>query len=146
MLHEYTSPLECSSLNDVLGFGEESEETLEHFLRDAKEGRSLLLHCLGVLLASDLHNEIGAQVKHELVFAEERVLRKLQEGCDALLIVENSCSTSHKIHLAEFLPMLDYGLSWLVNTAVHVNDQLVLEPNVCVQEEVIEVLLEAAKQ
>lgn len=75
VLHEHATPLKSPSLNDVLRFGEESEEALEHLLRDAKEGRSLLLHCLGVLLATDLDDEVRAEVEHELVLPEEGVLR-----------------------------------------------------------------------
>lgn len=42
--------------------------------------------------------------------------------------------------------MLHNGLAGLVDTTVHVNDQLILEANVGVEEEVVEVLLEATEE
>lgn len=42
--------------------------------------------------------------------------------------------------------MLHNGLAGLVDTTVHVDDQLILEADIGVEEEVVEVLLEAAEQ
>ena len=127
VLHKHTASLQCSPLHHILRFWEEREQPLEDLLRHAEEGSPLLLHGLGVLLAADLDHEVGSQVEHQLVLAEEGVLRQLQERRDTLLIIKNRSTTRHEIHLAELLAVLDYGLSWLVDPAIHVDNQLVLE-------------------
>jgi len=42
--------------------------------------------------------------------------------------------------------MLYNGLTWFINSTIHMDNQLILEANISVQEEVIEVLLECSEQ
>ena len=42
--------------------------------------------------------------------------------------------------------MRNDGLAWLINSTVHAHDQLMLETNICIQKEVVELILEVFEQ
>jgi hypothetical protein len=58
------------------------------------------------------------------------------------LIIEDGRTFGYEVHLIKFLTMGDDSLTGLVDTAVHVHDQLMLETDVSVQKEVIKLVLE----
>ena len=95
-----------------------------------------------VLFASDLDDEVGPKIKHQLVLSKERVLRQLNERGHTLLIVEYSRTFRNEVHLRQLLAMTDNGLAGLIDPAVHTHDELVLESNISVEEKAIEVDLE----
>jgi len=113
-------------------------------LGDAEEGGFVLLGSLflEILFTTDFDHKIGSEVEHKLVFTKERELWELKEWCDTLLIIEYGGTFRYEIHLIKFLTMGDDSLSGLIDTAIHVDDQLMLETDVSVQEEVIKLVLE----
>lgn len=98
---------------------------------------------LKIFFTADFDHKIGSEVKHKLVFTEEGELWELEEWRNTLLIIEHSRTFRYEIHLIKFLTMRDDGLTGLIDTAIHVNDQLMLETDVGVQEEVVELVLES---
>ena len=148
MLDENFSPLECSLLDHDLGLREELEQPLKDRPRHTKEcGPILFLRLVHkILLSSDFHHEIGSQIEHELILSKEGVLWQLQKWSDSLLIIQHSRSLRNKVHFLQFLSVTDEDLAGLVNSAVHADDQLVLKSDICVQEEIIELVLKSLEQ
>ena len=144
ILHEYFSSFQSPLLNHNFGLWEELEQILEDVFFHTQERGSVLFGSLlhVVLFAADLYHECRPKIVHKLVLAEERVLRQLYEGGYSLLVIKDGGPFRDEIHLCEFLAMRHDGLSWLVDSAIHAHDQLMLEAHICIQEERVEVVLE----
>lgn len=148
MLNEDLSSLQSSFLGHKLRLWKLFKQLLENFLRDTEEECSILFGCAQriVFLTSNFYNKIGPQVKHELILAKEREARQLQEGCDTLLIVEDGRTSGNEIHFIEFLAIRNDCFAWLIDTAVHIHNQLMLEPNICIQKEITKLVFESLEK
>jgi hypothetical protein len=148
MLNKDLSSLQCSFLRHKFRLWKLFKKLLKHFLRYTEEESPILFCCAQgvVFLASNLHDKIGPKIKHQLVLAEEGKARELQKRCYALLIVENSGASCDEIHFIHFLPVGDDCFAWLVNPAVHVNNQLMLETNIRIQKEITKLVFETLKK
>ena len=73
-------------------------------------------------------------------------MRQLQKWSDSLLVIENSCSSRDKVHLSEFVAISDDLFAWLIDSAIHIHNKLVLETNISIQEEIAKLIFERPKQ
>jgi hypothetical protein len=71
---------------------------------------------------------------------------KLKKWGDAFLIIKDGRSFGYKIHFSKFLSNRENSLARLINSTIHINNQLMLEPNICVQEEVAKLVLESFEE
>jgi hypothetical protein len=134
ILHEYLSPFQSSFLDHNFRLWEELEQIFQNVLLDTQERGPVLLGCLLhiVLFASDLHNESRPKIIHKLVLAEERVLWQLDERSNSFLVIEDGRPFRDEIHLCELLAMRHDCLSWLINSAIHAHNQLMLKAHICI--------------
>ena len=62
------------------------------------------------------------------------------------MVVENCRTFGDEVHFREFLAVGHNCLSWFVDSAVHTDDQLMLETCIRVQEETVEMALECLEK
>ena len=98
-------------------------------------------------VSESLEHDVGLETIENLVVTEVRVLWQVEDGLLLalliVLVVENlDESLSDEIHLLDITLVADDSLAWGVDSAVHVDDQLICETSLALLKEVIERSLE----
>lgn len=153
--HESLSSFKGLSLNVVGSLREKVTEVIQLILVDTHEndiGKTLHWLSWGSLLATFIgvwivlesfdHN-VGLQLLKDLVISEVRELGQVEDWLFLLdliivIVVDLDNSLSDEVHLLDITLVTDYSLTWGVESAEHVDDQLVGETSLALIEEVVE--------
>ena len=151
MLHESLSSLQGSSLDVLSGLWEQLTELKElAFLNAHKDDvwKKLGLTLLVIWGVSEsLEHDVGLELIENLVVTEVGVLWQVKDGLLLglliVFVIENlDESLSDEVHLFDVTLVADDSLAWGVDSAVHVDDQLICETSLALLKEVIEGSLE----
>ena len=121
---------------------------MKNFLRNAQEESPVLLFGLHTVIffASYFDNVVSSQVENKLVLPKIRMSWKLQKWRYAFCIEEDGSTVGNEIHFLQLLAIGDYHFTWLKDSAVHVNDQLILKTQFSVDEKVAKLSFESFKK
>ena len=151
LLHESLSSLKRFSSNVLGSLWEELTKGGQVALADAhKDDIWQLAHLLVLLgvVAQGSENDVGLQVEEDLVVTEVTEFRKIEDWLfilaffAALISIELNNTLSDEEKLLNITLVADDSLSWSIDSAVHVNDELVGETSLALIEEMVERLLE----
>jgi len=163
LLHKPDSSFSCSLLDVLSGLREEVAKLLDLLLFNAHEEdvwKLLLVLVIVQRLLMSLVNQIRLQVKENLEISEVRVFGEVEDWLllvnSALLVVADLIvislivvnidkPLSDKEHFLNISFIADDNLAWNVDSAEHVDDQVVGEASLAFFKEVVKRLLKISK-